>query len=88
MSVMAINNSTAFGHVLEREKNRFNLLFKRKAMLHHYTEYIEVDQIKEAESCISQVIADYSGIEKQDDSLLPSRRLYNDLTTVQLFPAF
>ena len=36
MSLMGVYSSTAFGSVLTRERDRFNVLFKRRAMLHHY----------------------------------------------------
>lgn len=86
--MLGIHNSTSFGHVLSRERDRFNLLFKRKAMVHHYTEFVEIDEIKESENIISQVISDYKAIEAGDDSRLPSRRLYDDLSTISLFPSF
>lgn len=42
-TTIGIYNSTSFGsHVLQRERKRFNQLFRRKAMVHHYTEYMEV----------------------------------------------
>lgn len=37
MSVLMFVCSTAFGNVLSRENGKFLKLFKRKAMLHHYT---------------------------------------------------
>ncbi len=42
MSVLAVYNSTAFGTVLTREMKGFQRLFRKKAMLHHYTEFVEV----------------------------------------------
>ena len=88
MAVLGIHNSTSFGHVLSRERGRFNLLFKRKAMVHHYTEFVEIEEIKESENVISQVISDYKAIEVGDDSLLPSTRQFDNLATISLFPSF
>ena len=42
MSVLTVYNSTAFGTVLTREMKGFQRLFRKKAMLHDYTEFVEV----------------------------------------------
>ena len=57
-------------------------------MVHHYTEFVEIDEIKDSEHLISQVIADYKAIEVGDDSKLPSRRKYDNLAAISLFPSF
>jgi hypothetical protein len=86
MSVLAVHNSTAFGSVLGRERDRFNKLFKRRAMTHHFTEFMELDGIKDAESVISSVIEEYSAVEAGIP--LPSQEAYGDLSSIQLFPSF
>ena len=101
MSIMAAYNSTAFGHVLSREKSRFNLLYKRKAMLHHYTEFVDVGEIDEASVVCARSIAEYDAIEaaglssssiSEAGGSLASRSLgaakAQDLRDVELFPAF
>lgn len=45
MSVLAVYNSSSFGSVLSRIRSRFNTLFKRKAMLHHYTNFLDVSYL-------------------------------------------
>lgn len=42
MSILAVYNSTSFGTVLTRELKGFQRLFRKKAMLHHYTEFVDV----------------------------------------------
>jgi hypothetical protein len=37
--------STAFKEVLERQLAAFQRLFRRKAMVHHYTEFMEVRSV-------------------------------------------
>jgi hypothetical protein len=49
MGVMGVFNSTSFASVLQRENQKFNRLFKRRAMLHHYTEFVDASFIEEAE---------------------------------------
>lgn len=39
-------DSTAFGSVLRRMHENFNRLYKRKAMVHHYTEFMDVSLYK------------------------------------------
>ena len=86
MSVMAVYNSTAFSQVLGRERNRFNLLFKRKAMLHHYAEFVDVGEVEMAERVVSATLGEYKEIE-QSGVPRPSS-ISAAASTVQLFPAF
>ena len=63
MSLLGVFNSTAFGTVLTRERDRFNTLFKRRAMLHHYLEFIDVESVAEAERWSAAISAEYSELE-------------------------
>lgn len=60
---VGINNTTAFGRVMQEERTRFLTLYKRKAMLHHYTEYMEQELIATADMNVSRLITDYEQIE-------------------------
>jgi tubulin epsilon len=62
MSLLAIYNSTALSSVFGREQSRFNQLHSRKAMLHHYTEFVDAEAIAEAETSILDVLGDYETI--------------------------
>jgi tubulin epsilon len=98
MSVLGVYNSTAFGSVLGREHARFSQLFKRKAMLHHYMEFCDVESISEAGINVSQAISDYKDIERNANTANtdfdPSSgtrvkgREKGIKYTDQLFPAF
>ena len=85
MSVLGVYNSTAFGSVLNREHNNFNKLFNRKAMLHHYTEFCDVDAIAYAGSNVQACIANYEDIEAGCNS---HTREMTSKYTEKLFPAF
>lgn len=63
MGVMGVFNSTSFANVLQRENHKFNRLFKRKAMLHHYTEFVDADFIETAEGIGADVIQEYRRVE-------------------------
>lgn len=60
---IGVYNTTAFGRVMNGERSRFLTLYKRRAMLHHYTEYMESELIAVADQNVSQLIADYEHIE-------------------------
>lgn len=64
VSVMGIYNSTAFKSVLGRQKARFGKLYHRKAMLHHYTEFVDASVVAEAEARVDQVLSDYAALEQ------------------------
>jgi hypothetical protein len=65
--------STAFGDVFTRERGRFNSMFRRRAMAHHYTEYITLDDIAHADEVVAAVCSDYELLNRQQ---LPLRRNY------------
>ena len=81
MSVLGIYNSTAFGAVLEQERNRFLTLYKRRAMLHHYTEFMEQDLIANADETVATLIHEYQSI--QNHSYIKSTQ-----EKKTLFPSF
>ena len=101
VSVLGVYNSTAFGSVLKREHSRFSTLFKRRAMLHHYTEFVDVQAIADADVAVASAIEDYNILERGalspelgegdgemvGDALTRQRfaARYND---IELFPAF
>lgn len=64
-TVLGVYNSTAFGTVLSRESTSFQRLFRVKAMLHHYTEFVEERTIYDAEKVSSSLISDYADLERQ-----------------------
>ena len=60
MSVLAVYNSTAFGTVLAREMKGFQRLFRKKAMLHHYTEFVEVRWCDGSSPCLQRPLSIWS----------------------------
>ena len=59
------------------------MLYRRKAMLHHYTEFVDAGTVGAAEEIVSQVAKDYKSIE--DDSFVGTPAAAQQL---DLFPAF
>mmetsp|Transcript_37929 Transcript_37929/g.38617 ORF Transcript_37929/g.38617 Transcript_37929/m.38617 type:complete len:487 (+) Transcript_37929:134-1594(+) len=89
VGVLGLYNSTGFASVLSRERGRFTQLYRRKAMLHHYTEFMEESLIAEADHEIARVIDDYMSLEGSDRNTESDNKfsLDNPLYS-HLFPAF
>lgn len=74
-SLLFLSNSCAFGDTLNDVRSRFNLLYHRKAMVHHYTQYIEKAHFDEALSSLSDLIDDYERVGKAPGvQQMPHRR--------------
>ena len=50
------------GKVLEDMHSRFIKLYKRKANLHHYLDYMEKSQFEEAKLALKNLIRTYSAV--------------------------
>jgi tubulin epsilon len=91
MSILAIYNNSGFSSVLSRQRSRFQQLYKRKAMLHHYTEYVDAEEVGEAERVVASVISEYESVESPgskssiDSVLFPT--IFSDFSK-SLFPSF
>lgn len=84
-STLGVYNSTAFGNVIAREQKKFTMLFKRKAMLHHYTEFLEEADVFSAQEATEKLLGSYESIEK---GTWVSQQQQNgvNLSSVKLFP--
>jgi tubulin epsilon len=79
ISVLGVYNNTAFGSVLTREHNRFNTLFKRRAMLHHYTEFVDAGVIADAEANVAAAVHDYEAVEREQGLGIEYEEAYEGL---------
>ena len=59
-ALLALSNSGAMAGVLGEQLSRFDKLYKRKAHLHHFTQYMEAQGLQEAREAILDVQADYA----------------------------
>ncbi|KAI8895050.1 Tubulin/FtsZ family, GTPase domain-containing protein [Globomyces pollinis-pini] len=64
-SVLSLSNNTACWRIVQYLMTRFNKLYKRKAHLHHYTEYMDKSEFDEAKSSVQNMIQGYQDIESQ-----------------------
>ncbi|KMZ87206.1 tubulin [Plasmodium vivax Mauritania I] len=63
-SLLCLINSCEIRNTFLQILERFNKLFKRKAHLHHYLEYLTMDDILEFKEKIQNLIYEYSYIQK------------------------
>ncbi|CRG94559.1 tubulin epsilon chain, putative [Plasmodium gallinaceum] len=63
-SLLCLNNSCEIRNTFLQILERFNKLFKRRAHLHHYLEYLTMDDITEFKEKIQNLIYEYSYIQK------------------------
>lgn len=78
--------SSTFANILGRDVHNFQRLFRKKAMLHHYTEYVEEAVVREAEQEVLELVADYQAIE---EGRYPTSSAIADLPPdYPLYPAF
>ncbi|KAJ3270606.1 Tubulin epsilon chain [Terramyces sp. JEL0728] len=62
-SVLSLSNGSGMWRILDRLKTRYLKLYKRRAHLHHYLQYMEKEEFEIACREIRQVIAEYQKIE-------------------------
>jgi tubulin epsilon len=62
-SVLSLTNNTAFWRILDRLDGRFLKLYKRKAHLHHYLDYMDQQEFIDAQNRVREIMTEYSAIE-------------------------
>ena len=68
---------------------RFSKLYSRRAMLHHYNQYMDVEAFEEAREDIVQLIEDYRGLERPTSSIpVPAGASEGQTFPLQISPLF
>lgn len=62
-SLLGLSNSTCFRENLAAIHGRFQKLYRRKAHLHHYTQFIEEEDVEAASGTIVDLIDEYTALE-------------------------
>lgn len=68
LSVMSICNHSAIRYPFTSLRQRFNKLYKRRAHVHHYTDYMDIGELELARQSLDKVIQKYTTVERQADS--------------------
>merc|ERR1739848_561908 len=63
-SLLCLANNCEIKHAFQKLNQRFTKLFRRRAHLHHYTEYMELAEMNESVQLVSSLMADYSKLER------------------------
>ena len=63
-SVLALSNNCCIATTLSSLESRFQKLYSRRAMLHHYTQFVDVDAFESAREDLAQLIDDYRGLDQ------------------------
>lgn len=61
--MLSLSNHTGFWRIADQLHTRYHKLYKRKAHLHHYLEWMEEDEFKNAQKYMQAIIRDYRTIE-------------------------
>ena len=62
-SLLALSNNCCMAGVLRELCARFNKLYKRRAHVHHFTQYMEASAFDEARAALAQLAAEYEGMQ-------------------------
>lgn len=73
-SLLSLSNNTCIKDTFVTIRDRFQLLYKRKAHLHHYTQVdgMESSLFSEAITSLNSLVGDYSELDKQQRNFLAS----------------
>ena len=63
VELLCLANNTAISHTFENIHASFSKIFKRRAHVHHYTQYMEEEQFFAAEETLLGLVADYKSLE-------------------------
>lgn len=62
-SILSLSNSSGIWRIMDRLQTRFVKLYKRKAHLHHYLNYMEQEEFESAIRDVRSVIDGYQKLE-------------------------
>eukprot|EP00455_Lapot_gusevi_P042613 TRINITY_DN5074_c0_g1_i1.p1 TRINITY_DN5074_c0_g1~~TRINITY_DN5074_c0_g1_i1.p1 ORF type:complete len:449 (+),score=105.99 TRINITY_DN5074_c0_g1_i1:32-1348(+) len=74
-NMLSLSNNCCIKDVFAEIGQRFSKLYKRKAHVHHYTQYMELDRFDLASAALFDLIDDYDNLQRQQlDPPAPSPR--------------
>ena len=68
-SVLCLANNSCINTSFENLKIKFHRLYKRKANVHHYTEYMDIGEFDKASQSLDDLIQRYNECEKKKDEI-------------------
>lgn len=73
-SVLCLSNNCVIRETFTEIRQRFTRLYKRKAHMHHYLEYIEADAFTQALESLDDIVAEYSTLNAAQPVPIERRR--------------
>lgn len=71
-SLLCLSNNCCIRETFERLHTRFHKLYSRKAHMHHYTEFMDVGMLDEAQENARYLIGEYAKLEGASDAAQPT----------------
>ncbi|CAM9181437.1 unnamed protein product [Choristocarpus tenellus] len=65
-SLLSLSNNCCIRYTFEHLRERFVQLYSRRAMLHHYTQFVEQEVFDEALLSVDGLIANYTELDRED----------------------
>ena len=65
-SLLALSNNCCMAGVLNEMRSRFNKLYRRRAHVHHFTQYMEASHFDVAHEALRQVETEYEQIQRAE----------------------
>ena len=62
-SLLCLSNNSCMATTFARFGDRFQRLYRRKAMVHHYAQYMDAQGFDEAYEDLLQLVHDYRGLD-------------------------
>ncbi len=87
-SLLCLSNNCCMGNSFAALRNRFLKLYSRRAMLHHYTQYVESEVFEEALDSLGGLIDEYAQLNDGIQSPDPPLELNNIASWRRFQPAF
>lgn len=67
-SLLALSNNTSVVPTLTAAHGRFMQLYRSRAHMHHYTQYMDFENIKAAGMALADVVSSYNEVEAEHDT--------------------
>ncbi len=87
-SILCLSNNCCMGISFSALRDRFLKLYSRRAMVHHYTQYIESEVFEEALDSLDGLIDEYAQLNDGIQSPAPPFQLNNTESWRRFQPAF
>ncbi|EGZ16744.1 hypothetical protein PHYSODRAFT_500449 [Phytophthora sojae] len=71
-SLLCLSNNCCIRETFERLHTRFHKLYSRRAHMHHYTEFMDVGMLDEAQENARYLIGEYAKLESASDATQPT----------------